>query len=106
MPVLDTGSASIDYAVYGHGHPLALFAPGGMHSVAQMWRENPASPGQPMPWIDPTTELAEHFTVIAMDQRNAGGSSAPIRPDDSWASYAADQVAVVDQVTTGPTHVM
>jgi pimeloyl-ACP methyl ester carboxylesterase len=106
MPVLDTGEATIEYAVYGEGYPLALFAPGGMHSIAQMWAQYSASPGQPPPWFDPRTALADHFTVIAMDQRNSGGSSAAIRPDDGWSSYAADQIAVVDQISRGQTHLM
>ena len=47
----------IHYDVYGEGYPLLLFAPGGMNSIARLWRERPGSPGERMPWIDPTAEL-------------------------------------------------
>jgi pimeloyl-ACP methyl ester carboxylesterase len=77
-----------------------------MNSVAQMWRESPASPGQPMPWIDPRDVLADQFTVIAMDQRNAGSSSAPIGPDDGWTTFAADHVALLDHLGFDRVHAM
>jgi pimeloyl-ACP methyl ester carboxylesterase len=106
MPALNYDDITIDYDVYGRGHPLLLFAPGGLHSVAQMWRGNPSSPGNPMPWIDPTTALADHFRVVAMDQRNAGNSTAPITAGDGWPSYASDQVALADHLGLQTTHIM
>jgi pimeloyl-ACP methyl ester carboxylesterase len=33
-----------------------------------------------------------------MDQRNTGTSFAPITADDGWATYAADQLAVMDHL--------
>ena len=106
MPVLERDGAQIHYDVYGDGYPLLLFAPGGMHSVAQMWRERPGAPGQPMPWIDPTTELAGEFRVVAMDQRNAGRSTAPIHAADGWPTYTADHLALIDHLGFDQVHVM
>ncbi len=106
MPVLERDGAQIHYDVYGDGYPLILFAPGGMHSVAQMWRERPGAPGQPMPWIDPTTELSNQFQVVAMDQRNAGRSKAPISAADGWPTYTADHLALIDQLGFDQVHVM
>jgi pimeloyl-ACP methyl ester carboxylesterase len=83
-----------------------LFAPGGMESVAQRWRELPGSAGLPMPWIDPTVELSGEFQVVAMDQRNAGRSTAPIRMSDGWATYAADHLALLDELGFERVHVM
>jgi hypothetical protein len=46
---------------------------------------------QPSVPINPTTEFADKFRVIAMDQRNAGGQSrAPITAQDGWDSYTAE----------------
>lgn len=106
MPVLQRAGAEIHYDVYGEGYPLILFAPGGMHSVAQLWRERPGAPGQPMPWIDPTSALTDDFQVIAMDQRNAGRSTAPITASDGWATYTADHLALIDHLGFERVHVM
>jgi pimeloyl-ACP methyl ester carboxylesterase len=59
-----------------------------------------------MPWIDPTLELAGDFQVVAMDQRNAGRSSAPIHSSDGWPTYAADQLALIDHLGFDRVHVM
>jgi pimeloyl-ACP methyl ester carboxylesterase len=106
MPILERDGASIYYEVHGRGYPLVLFAPGGMNSVAQMWRESPAAPGQPMPWIDPRQVLSDRFTVVAMDQRNAGASTAGVGPDDGWATFAADHVALLDHLGFDRVHAM
>jgi pimeloyl-ACP methyl ester carboxylesterase len=96
----------IDYSITGSGHPLTLFAPGGMNSIAQMWLESPASPGVPMPWIDPRTALSDHFMVIAMDQRNAGRSSGSVEANDGWHTYAGDHLALLDHLGLDRTHLM
>jgi pimeloyl-ACP methyl ester carboxylesterase len=106
MPVLETDGARIHYEVRGTGHPLVLFAPGGMHSVAQLWRERPDAPGEPMPWIDPPGELSDEFRVVAMDQRNAGASTAPVRAGDGWESYTADHLALLAEMGADRTHAM
>ena len=49
--------------------PILLFAPGGMRSAIPFWRGSE--------W-DPIEALSPHFQVIAMDQRNAGQSTAPV----------------------------
>jgi pimeloyl-ACP methyl ester carboxylesterase len=106
MPNLERDGLELRYWIDGRGYPLMLFAPGGMNSIARMWRESPAAPGQPMPWIDPTAVLADDFRVISMDQRNAGGSSGPVSGDDGWHTYTADHLALLDELGIGSTHVM
>jgi pimeloyl-ACP methyl ester carboxylesterase len=106
MPVLERDGAQIHYDVFGEGYPLVLFAPGGMESVAQRWKELPGRGDQPMPWMDPTVELSGDFQVVAMDQRNAGRSTAPVRASDGWATYAADHVALLDGLGLDRVHVM
>jgi pimeloyl-ACP methyl ester carboxylesterase len=59
-----------------------------------------------MPWIDPRDVLADQFTVVAMDQRNAGSSTAPIGPGDGWTTFAADHVALLDHLGFDRVHAM
>jgi pimeloyl-ACP methyl ester carboxylesterase len=59
-----------------------------------------------MPWIDPRAELADRFKVISMDQRNAGGSSGPVGPEDGWHTYTDDQLALLDHLGAGRAHAM
>jgi len=96
MPTFERGDLSLYYEEYGSGYPVLLFAPGGMHSRNDVWRSSP---------FDPTRELAGDFRVIAMDQRNAGRSRAPIGADD-WATYTADHLALLDHLGIDRCHVM
>jgi pimeloyl-ACP methyl ester carboxylesterase len=55
--------------------------------------------------VNPITEFAANFRVIAMDQRNAGGQSrAPITAQDGWHTYAADHIALLDHLGIGKCH--
>ncbi|GAC1488449.1 MAG: alpha/beta hydrolase [Candidatus Limnocylindrales bacterium] len=92
MPTLERGAVSLYYEERGSGFPLLLFAPGGMHSRAAFWGERPEA------WFDPRTELADEFRVIAMDQRNAGASRAPVSASDGWQTYVADALALLDHL--------
>ncbi|MEI8001265.1 MAG: alpha/beta hydrolase [Actinomycetes bacterium] len=106
MPILERDGAKLHYEVFGHGYPLVLFAPGGMNSSVRLWAERPGAPGQPPPWMDPTVTLAGDFQVIAMDQRNAGLSTAPIDHGDGWETYTADHLALLDHLDLDRVHVM
>jgi pimeloyl-ACP methyl ester carboxylesterase len=98
MPTLHHDGATIAYDLYGpeDGYPVLLFAPGGLRSRVEMWRDPPGGP--PRPWNDWTRVLAEKYRVVAMDQRNAGRSVGPIRAGDGWHIYAADQLALMDHL--------
>ncbi len=97
MPTFERAGVSIYYEEFGSGYPLLLFAPGGMRSAIEWWHQSA---------FDPTVELAKDFHVIAMDQRNAGKSRAPISADDSWRTYTGDQVALLDHLAIRTTHIM
>jgi pimeloyl-ACP methyl ester carboxylesterase len=104
MPMLERDGAAIVYEEYGSGYPVLLFAPGGMRSRAEMWHA-PAS-GPPRSWHDWTKVLAGRYRVIAMDQRNAGRSRAPIADDHGWHTYAADHLALMDHLHIGRFHTL
>lgn len=96
MPTFDDGDVSLYYEVHGEGFPLLLIAPGGMRSTVSFWQRTP--------W-NPIEQLAGDFRVIAMDQRNAGGSTAPIRAGDGWQVYTRDQLALLDHLGVEAFHV-
>jgi pimeloyl-ACP methyl ester carboxylesterase len=98
MPHIERGGASIYYEEFGQGFPILAFAPAGLQSVIDVW-SRPAAP------VNPITEFAPDFRVIAMDQRNAGGRSrAPITAQDGWDSYTADHLAVLDRLGVDRCH--
>ena len=98
MPSFTHHDASIYYEEFGQGFPILTFAPAGLQSVIEVWN----SPSAP---INPTTEFATDFRVIAMDQRNAGGRShAPITAKDGWHTYAADHIALLDHLGIDQCH--
>jgi pimeloyl-ACP methyl ester carboxylesterase len=98
MPTFQHGNATIYYEEYGQGFPILTFAPAGLQSTIAVWSQ-PSAP------INPTTEWASSYRVIAMDQRNAGGKSrAPITAQDGWHTYLGDHVALLDHLKIDRCH--
>ena len=98
MPTFEHHGASIYYEEFGRGFPILTFAPAGLQSIIDVWNGPSAS-------VNPLTEFAASFRVIAMDQRNAGGKSrAPITAQDGWHSYAADHIALLDHLNIDRCH--
>lgn len=83
--------------MHGSGFPVLALAPGGMRSTGDFWTK--------VPW-NPVEQLADRFTVITMDQRNAGSSRAPVTGAETWATYTADQLAVLDELGVERCHVV
>ncbi len=106
MPTLRTAESEIYFEEYGRGFPVLLFAPGGMRSKIEAWRRNPANPDAIPPWMDPTAALSDRFRIIAMDQRNAGRSHAPVRATDDWSAYTRDHLALLEHLGIGRCHLM
>ena len=98
MPTFKHADAELHYEVHGQGFPLLLFAPGGLKSQSDYWKASPADPKQPAAWMNPMVALASDFTVIGMDQRNAGKSVAGVKPDHGWHTFAADHFALMDHL--------
>jgi pimeloyl-ACP methyl ester carboxylesterase len=97
MPYMKRGDISIYYEEYGSGYPVLLFAPGSLLSHIEDWKHAP---------MDPTVEFADEFRLIAMDQRNAGRSWAPIGPNDGWPQYTEDHVALLDHLGIDRCHLL
>lgn len=95
MPTFKNGDVELYYEEHGEGFPLLLIAPGGMRSAVSFWERTP--------W-NPIADLAGDFRVIAMDQRNAGASRAPVRADDGWHTYTRDQLALLDHLGVNAFH--
>ncbi|MEM7015753.1 MAG: alpha/beta hydrolase [Pseudomonadota bacterium] len=96
MPMFTRDDISLYYEIHGEGFPVLLFAPGGMRSAIDFW-------GKAGPW-NTIEVLKPHFKVIAMDQRNAGQSTAPVSADDGWHTYTADHVALLDHLGVDKCH--
>jgi pimeloyl-ACP methyl ester carboxylesterase len=98
MPIFErSNGVSLYYEEHGQGFPLLLLAPGGMRSSMAFWQRTP---------FNPIAEFANEFRVIAMDQRNAGQSRAPISALDGWHSYTADHVALLDHLGIARCHLL
>ena len=97
MAYFNRGDVSIYYEVHGEGFPVLLIAPGGMRSAIGFWDDGPFNPVETLP---------EHFQVIAMDQRNAGRSKAPVSASDGWHTYTEDQIALLDHLDVEQAHLM
>jgi hypothetical protein len=90
MPVFTRGDATIHYHEFGSGYPVLLFAPGLMRSSATRWDSTD---------LKPRGVLQDAHRLIAMDQRNAGESRAPIKPTDSWVDYAQDAIGLIEHLS-------
>jgi pimeloyl-ACP methyl ester carboxylesterase len=97
MPSFERDDVVLHYIEEGEGFPVLLFAPGGMRSAAGFWKSSP--------W-NPVVELSDRYRVIAMDQRNAGQSTAPVRDTDGWHTYTADHLALLDHLGVERCHVI
>ena len=97
MPTFRRNDVSLHYEIHGEGFPLLLFAPGGMRSAISFWGG--------AEW-NPIATLAPHFRVVAMDQRNAGASTAPVTGSDGWHTYADDHVALLDHLGIEKVHLL
>lgn len=96
MPIFERDDIQLYYEEHGAGFPVLLIAPGGMRSAVSYWESTP--------W-NPIEQLAPTYRVIAMDQRNAGRSVAPVRATDSWHVYTQDQLALLDHLGIDQYHV-
>ena len=95
MSIFKYDDVEINYQEKGEGFPILMIAPGGMRSTIDFW--------EVAPW-NPVDQLAEHYHVITMDQRNAGSSKAPVTASDGWHVYTKDQLALMDYLGIDKFH--
>ena len=100
MPMFKRADADIHYEVHGSGFPVLLYAPGGLKSQMGMWGGKSEAYPNGYPWMDPRKALSDKFTVIAMDQRNAGRSVADVKADHGWHTFAGDHFALIDPTSS------
>jgi len=89
VPYYQRGDAKIYYEQRGSGYPLLIIAPGGMNSTIEFWGRTQFNPVEIFP---------ADFTVVAMDQRNAGHSSGPIDTEDGWDLMTDDQLGLMSHL--------
>ena len=106
MPVFKRPDAELYYEVHGSGFPLLLFAAGGLKSQLAYWRHSPSNPDAAPPWMDPMSALSDRFTVVGMDQRNAGNSRGAVTETHGWHTFAGDHLAIIDHLGFRRFHVM
>ena len=78
------------YEVLGHGDPLLLIP--GLGLTCRTWEE-----------VAP--ELAQHFSLILLDNRGIGQSQAK-RPPRSLADYSSDVIELLDELQLDRVHVL
>ena len=94
----------LHYEVVGQGPALLALAPGGLKSRSELWARR--EDGRARGIVDPVAAFADRFTVITLDQRNAGRSFAPIAPSDGWAEYAEDHLLLLDALAIKTFHIL
>lgn len=105
MPIAHLPNGSrLHYERQGTGPAVLALAPGGLRSRAALWRQT--HDGRARPWPDPVALLAPYFDVIAIDQRNAGQSWAPLRASDGWDAYADDHIQLLDALGIERFHIL
>lgn len=97
MPIFERDEIRLHYEVHGEGFPVLLFAPGGMRSAIAWWKR--------APW-NALQALSPHFRCIALDQRNAESSFAPISAEQGWDDYTADHLALLDHLHVQRCHLV
>lgn len=89
MPKVHVNGIDLYYEIHGAGHPLVLIA--GIGYTAWMWHK--VIPG-----------LAEHYQVIAFDNRGVGKSDKPEGPYTA-EMLARDTVELMDALQIPSTHI-
>ncbi|MFK8331323.1 alpha/beta fold hydrolase [Pseudomonas sp. BJa5] len=90
MAYFEHEGCSLHYEEYGQGEPLVL-----LHGLGSSTRD----------WEMQVPDLARHYRVILMDIRGHGRSDKP-RERYSIASFSADLLALLEQLQTGPVHLV
>src|SRR5262249_61199627 len=77
-----------------------------LRSQAAFWKHSPSNPSAAPPWMNPMADVSSRFTVIGMDQRNAGSSHGAVTSTHGWHTYASDHLALMDHLGYRQFHVL
>lgn len=88
------------YEVVGSGPPLLMYSPGGFDATVEKW----SSLGV-YAKIKLMDQLPKHYTCIMFDRRETGASGGRLERV-TWAHYAAQGKALLDQLGIAKAHVM
>src|SRR5437870_7484439 len=88
----ERGSVRICYEEAGSGFPLLLLPGGGLNATIGFFTGNPP--------FNAIEEFKGEYRCITADLRNAprGRSTGPVEVDRPWASYADDQLGLMDHL--------
>lgn len=91
MPTAVIEGLNVNYVVKGSGPHLLMLAPGGFNSIIEKWG------GGVWGEMDALNSLAQHFTLIAYDRREAGASGGRVEKL-TWAHFARQGHALLDHL--------
>jgi len=99
------GTAVVDgietrFTVTGTGPPLLLFSPGGFNATLDNWSTHGIYRR-----IGLLPRLAERYTCIAFDRREAGASGGRVERV-SWESYTRQAVGLLDHLAVDRAHLV
>jgi len=92
MPTATIGGIETFYEVGGSGPPVLLFSPGGFNATIDNW-----STFGIYARLGLLVSLAEHFTLIAFDRREAGRSGGRFERI-TWLDYASQGRGLLDEL--------
>ena len=99
MPTAVIEGLNVNYVVKGSGPHLLMLAPGGFNSIIEKWG------GGVWGEMDALNSLAQHFTLIAYDRREAGASGGRVEKL-TWAHFARQGHALLDHLGVDKFFVM
>lgn len=91
---------STRYEVFGSGPPLLMYSPGGFDATIEKWRTQGIY--KDIGFLD---HLSRHYTCITFDRRECGQSGGRVERV-TWADYARQGAALLDQLGIGRAHLM
>ena len=100
MPRVEIDGIQTKYEVYGSGPPLLMMAAGGFDSTIEKWSTAGVWKG-----MQPLETLAQHYTCIAYDRREAGESGGRIERL-TWPAYARQAKGLLEHLGYERAYVM
>ena len=100
MPTAVVDGIATHYELVGSGPPLLLFAPGGFNAAMENWRTQGI-----YRTIQPLERLAERYTCVAFDRREAGRSGGRVERI-AWTDYARQGAGLLDHLGIERAHLL